>query len=108
METRVMPSAARREPYDPAYDPVHAASPGAGKDYAPTYWIGTAGSPPDDDGPITGDMDVAVIGSGYTSLSCAIHLAREHGIKATVIEANGVVGAAPRAMAGRRRCRPGG
>jgi taurine dehydrogenase large subunit len=81
-----------REPFDPAYDPDHALSPGAGKDYAPTYWIGSAGPAPEDDGPITGDMDVdvAIIGSGYTGLSCAIHLARDHGIKATVIEANGV------------------
>lgn len=91
METLTM-SKARREPFDPAYDPVHARSPGAGKDYAPTYWIGTAGPQPEDDGPVTRDIDVdvAIIGSGYTGLSCAIHLAREHGIKATVLEANGV------------------
>lgn len=36
------------------------------------------------------DVDVAVIGSGYTGLSTAIHLAKMHGIKATVLEANGV------------------
>ncbi len=36
------------------------------------------------------DVDVAIVGSGYTGLSCAIHLAQEHGIKATVLEANGV------------------
>src|SRR5690606_4626004 len=65
---------------------------GPRSDYAPTYWIGSAGPPPADDGPVTRDMavDVAVIGSGYTGLSCAIHLARMHGIKATVLEANGV------------------
>ena len=42
--------------------------------------------------PVTGDMDVdvVVVGSGYTGLSCAIHLAKEHGIKATVLEANTV------------------
>jgi taurine dehydrogenase large subunit len=79
-------------PYDPAYDPVVAPNPGHGRDYAPTYWIGTAGEPPADDGPVTADMDadVVIVGSGYTGLSCAIHLAREHGIKATVLEANGV------------------
>ena len=56
------------------------------------YWVGTAGTPPEDDGPISGDLDadVVVIGSGYTGLSCAIHLAKEHGIKATVLEANTV------------------
>ncbi|MGH6781598.1 MAG: NAD(P)/FAD-dependent oxidoreductase, partial [Ensifer adhaerens] len=72
--------------------PNRAANPGDGKDYAPTYWIATAGPPPADDGPISRDIDVdvAIVGSGYTGLSCAIHLAKEHGIKATVLEANGV------------------
>lgn len=79
-------------PYDPHYDPIVAADPGEGRDYAPTYWIGTAGPPPADDGPVLADIDVdvAIVGSGYTGLSCAIHLAKEHGIKATVLEANGV------------------
>ncbi|MFU0505924.1 NAD(P)/FAD-dependent oxidoreductase [Pseudaminobacter sp. NGMCC 1.201702] len=81
-----------RKPYDPTYDPVVAPDPGHGRDYAPTYWIGTAGEPPADDGPVRGDVDVdvVIVGSGYTGLSCAIHLAREHGIRATVLEANGV------------------
>lgn len=79
-------------PYDPTYDPLLAPDPGCGREYAPTYWIGTGGPAPDDDGPVTRDLDadVVVIGSGYTGLSCAIHLAREHGLKATVLEANGV------------------
>lgn len=79
-------------PYDPHYDPVVGEGPGVNRDYAPTYWIGTAGSPPQDDGPIQADLDcdVAIVGSGYTGLSAAIHLAREHGIKATVLEANRV------------------
>ena len=78
--------------YDPHYDPIADAGPGHNRDYAPTYWIATAGEPPPDDGPISGDVDadVVVIGSGYTGLSCAIHLAKEHGIKATVLEANAV------------------
>ncbi len=78
--------------YDPHYDPVVDAGPGHNRDYAPTYWIGTAGPPPEDDGPIAddGDVDVVIVGSGYTGLSCAIHLAKEHGIKATVLEANTV------------------
>lgn len=36
------------------------------------------------------DADVVVIGSGYTGLSCALHLAKDHGIRATVLEANNV------------------
>lgn len=77
-------------PYDPAYDPLVSPTPGQGRDYAPTYWIGTAGEPPADDGPITHDVDVdvAIIGSGFTGLTTAIHLAQEYGIKATVLEAN--------------------
>ncbi len=77
-------------PYDPAYDPLVSATPGHGRQYAPTYWIGTAGEPPEDDGPITHDIDVdvAIIGSGFTGLTTAIFLAQEYGIKATVLEAN--------------------
>ena len=90
-----MQSIARRAgsvPFDPLYDPMTAPALGPRSDYAPTYWIDTAGAPPADDGPVRGDMDVdvAIIGSGYTGLSCAIHLAKMHGIKATVLEANGV------------------
>jgi taurine dehydrogenase large subunit len=79
-------------PYDPRYDPLRARHPGIGRDYAPTYWVATAGAPPEDDGPVTADMDVdvAVIGSGFTGLTCALFLAREYGIKATVLEANRV------------------
>ena len=79
-------------PFDPFYDPMTAPALGPRSDYAPTYWIGTAGPAPADDGPVTGDIDadVVVIGSGYTGLSTAIHLAKMHGIKATVLEANGV------------------
>lgn len=79
-------------PYDPLYDPMKARELGPNSDYAPTYWIGTAGPAPEDDGPVSSDIDVdvVVIGSGYTGLSCAIHLAKMHGIKAHVLEANGV------------------
>jgi len=92
MEQQAIERSRDRKPYDPNYDPVVATDPGHGRDYAPTYWISTAGEPPAGDGPVTADMDVdvAIVGSGYTGLSCAIHLARDHGIKATVLEANGV------------------
>jgi taurine dehydrogenase large subunit len=78
--------------YDPKYDPIIDAGPGHNRDHAPTYWIGTAGTPPADDGPVSGDMeaDVVIVGSGYTGLSTAIHLAKEHGIQAVVLEANTV------------------
>ena len=78
--------------YDPHYDPLVSSGPGLYRDYAPTYWAATAGPAPEDDGPVSGDMDVdvAIVGSGYTGLACAIFLAREFGIKAVVLEANRV------------------
>jgi glycine/D-amino acid oxidase-like deaminating enzyme len=77
-------------PYDPHYDPLVDATPGHGRGYAPTYWVASAGAPPPDDGPVTGDLDadVVIVGAGFTGLATALFLAREHGIKATVLEAN--------------------
>ncbi len=100
MNTHTLNKRSDKQPFDPAYDPVVAKTPGQGRDYAPTYWIGTAGPTPEDDGPIHGDVDadVVIVGSGYTGLSAAIHLARDHGIKAVVLEANGVAWGAVPAM----------
>jgi glycine/D-amino acid oxidase-like deaminating enzyme len=79
--------------YDPRYDPLVARTPGHARDHAPTYWTATAGAPPEDDGPLSGDTDadVAIVGSGFTGLATALFLAREHGIRATVLEANQTV-----------------
>ena len=76
--------------YDPQYDPLVHATPGTGRDYAPSYWVATAGIPPPDDGPVLQDLsvDVVVIGSGSTGISTALYLAQEHGIEAVVLEAN--------------------
>lgn len=72
------------------YDPLHDKSPGCDEKYPASYWADVAGSPPEHDGQLKQDIevDVVIIGAGYTGLSCALHLAREHGIKATVLEAN--------------------
>lgn len=72
------------------YDPLTAAGPGLGAIHAPSYWAASAGEAPADDGPLeTGvDTDVAIIGAGYTGLSCAAHLARDHGARPVVLEAN--------------------
>lgn len=93
--TQAQPAPAARElpadkQYDPRYDPLVDPNPGTGRDYAPTYWVASAGTPPEDDGPITGDVDadVVIVGSGFTGLAAALFLAREHGIRATVLEAN--------------------
>jgi glycine/D-amino acid oxidase-like deaminating enzyme len=102
-------STAPSKPYDPAYDPLASDGPGQGREYAPTYWIGTAGEPPSDDGPITHDIDVdvAIIGSGFTGLTCAIFLAQEHGIKATVLEANRVSWGCSTRNGGQAQCNSG-
>lgn len=86
----MQPPQAPFRPYDPQYDPLHAPDPGAGRAYAPTWWVASAGAPPEDDGPLVRDIDVdvAIIGSGATGMSTALYLAQEHGIRATVLEAN--------------------
>lgn len=90
MDSKVDAATAALTAYDPRYDPLVAAHPGRGTEYAPTYWVASAGTPPADDGPITQDVDVdvAIVGSGFTGLATALFLAREHGIRATVLEAN--------------------
>jgi hypothetical protein len=68
----------QEKPYDPLYDPL-VSKTGQGQAYAPTYWVGTAGTPPPDDGPVDHDFDadVVVIGSGFTGLVTALNLAEE-------------------------------
>lgn len=60
----------------------------------PSHWQATA--PADDPGwtPLEGQesCDVAIIGGGYTGLSAALHLARDHGIDARVLEAGDRIG----------------
>ncbi|WP_432470346.1 NAD(P)/FAD-dependent oxidoreductase [Amphritea sp. HPY] len=72
------------------YDPLVATDPGTGMPYPGSYWADTAGPAPQDDGPVTADkeVEVAIIGGGYTGLSAAYHLVHEQGIEATVLEAN--------------------
>ncbi len=73
-----------------SYDPLVAATPGTGLAHMPSYWTATAGALPRDDGPAPPQLDteVAIIGGGYTGLSCAYHLAKTHGIRPVVLEAN--------------------
>ncbi len=73
----------------PPYDPLTDATPGTALTHVSSYWAATAGEMPADDGPAPAqtDTEVAIIGGGYTGLSCAYHLAR-HGIRSIVLEAN--------------------
>lgn len=86
------PASFKESPYDPLFDPLVTPT-GRGQAYAPTYWVGTAGTPPEDDGPINSDIDadIVIIGSGFTGLATALNLAQEHGVKAIVLEANRTV-----------------
>jgi len=72
------------------YDPLKQQFPGQGEPYPTSYWTDCSSEAPKDDGKIESDIevDVAIIGGGYTGLSCALHLATEHNIKSHVLEAN--------------------
>jgi gamma-glutamylputrescine oxidase len=69
-------------------NPTDLQHPGAA--HVDSYWAATAGPEVEDTDPIACDVevDVAIIGGGYTGLSTAYHLGREHGIAAHVLEAN--------------------
>jgi gamma-glutamylputrescine oxidase len=71
------------------YDPLTSAPPGHGLAHVSSYWAATADDPPPDDGALNGDteVEVAIIGGGYTGLSCAYELSRRYGIRAAVLEA---------------------
>ncbi len=54
-----------------------------------SYWEATASDIAVDAPPLSGDesCDVAIIGGGYTGLSAALHLARDHNVDVRVLEA---------------------
>ncbi|PCI69636.1 MAG: oxidoreductase [Gammaproteobacteria bacterium] len=72
------------------YDPLKSYSPGVGERYPNSYWFNHSGPAPKQSNKLQKDIevDVAIIGAGYTGLSCAYHLATEHKIKAHILEAN--------------------
>ncbi|MFC3074236.1 NAD(P)/FAD-dependent oxidoreductase [Shinella pollutisoli] len=71
------------------YDPLVHPFPDRSQPDPDSYWLKVGNEAPADDGPVAGDLsvDVAIIGGGYTGLSAALALGRDHGIKATVLEA---------------------
>ncbi len=54
-----------------------------------SYWQATGGPEPEGTEALRADREaeVAIVGGGYTGLSAAYHLARDHGIHAVVLEA---------------------
>ncbi|PYE30309.1 taurine dehydrogenase large subunit [Rhizobium sp. PP-F2F-G38] len=71
------------------YDPLVHAFPKKTQSDPDSYWLKVSGRDPEDDGTVAGDfdVDVVIVGGGYTGLSAALALGRDHGIKATVLEA---------------------
>jgi gamma-glutamylputrescine oxidase len=68
-------------------NPTDLKQPGA--PHVESYWAASAGAEVDNCDPVADmDVEVAIIGGGYTGLSAAYHLAREHRIAAHVLEAN--------------------
>jgi gamma-glutamylputrescine oxidase len=61
-----------------------------GQGHVDSYWAATAGPEVTGATPVSGDMevDVAIIGGGYTGLSTAFHLGRKFGASSHVLEAN--------------------
>jgi gamma-glutamylputrescine oxidase len=61
-----------------------------GQEHVDSYWASTGGPEIMDATPVAGDMevDIAIIGGGYTGLSTARHLGRKFGVKSHVLEAN--------------------
>ena len=61
-----------------------------GQAHVDSYWAATAGPEIDGAVPVAGDMevDIAIVGGGYTGLSTALHLGRKFGLKSHVLEAN--------------------
>lgn len=71
-----------------AINPTDLTRPGDA--HVGSYWAATAGEEVAGAAPVAGDIDVdvAIIGGGYTGLSAAYHLARDHGVRAHVLEAH--------------------
>jgi hypothetical protein len=73
-----------------AINTIDLHRPGAA--HVQSYWAATAGDEVAGCAPVADDIDadIAIIGGGYTGLSCAYHLARDYGVTAHVLEANRV------------------
>ena len=73
------------------YDPVTSDTIAINQPYPSSYWADTVGQLPAKRQLTTSiQTDTLIIGGGYAGLSCAYHLAKNYGEKATLIEANGI------------------
>lgn len=73
-----------------SYDPLKDDSPGEGAAYPKSYWAATLTERPPRASRLEGVVhtEVAIIGAGYTGLSCAYHLSKSGFCEPVVLEAN--------------------
>lgn len=73
------------------YDPLTSDTIATQQPYPKSYWADTVGQTPKTRRLNQSiQTDTLIIGGGYAGLSCAYHLAKDYGEKATLIEANGI------------------
>ena len=68
------------------YDPLHSSGPGQGLEHPDSYWFDNSPqSPPLSPLEENLDVDIAIIGAGYTGLATAYFLAKEHQLNLSLI-----------------------
>jgi glycine/D-amino acid oxidase-like deaminating enzyme len=72
------------------YDPLKEPYPTSGQSYPSSYWAKDIELPVSTPLANDVDVDVAIIGAGFTGMSTALHLATDHQINACVLDANTV------------------
>ncbi|GAC15059.1 NAD(P)/FAD-dependent oxidoreductase [Aliiglaciecola lipolytica] len=71
------------------YDPIVEPYPQSWQQYPDSYWARSITTFPETTSLVNDiQADVAIIGAGYTGLSCAYHLAKQYGKSVVVLEAN--------------------
>jgi glycine/D-amino acid oxidase-like deaminating enzyme len=72
------------------YDPIIETHPQPGQGHPNSYWARDVTLGENQSLETDTEAEVVIIGAGYTGLSAAYHLAKEHKVQATVIDANDI------------------
>ena len=70
------------------YDPLIEPYPLPEQPYPDSYWASNATPVVENSLEQDTEIDIAIIGAGYTGLSAAYHLALHHKAKVAIVEAN--------------------